>query len=144
MCLLFVLCFYCMVLQSFVDMGHTSPPIKFLEEHCNTANICAVTIISVSQNMWSKLRNLRCLFFVCMFFLKSWNTLFSVQRKQGPVVQNLMKLLANVMLKFLSWNMANTLIFFAEKKWVVFAVQKLLTFLQQKYQYIWKYLSYNS
>ena len=28
--------------------------------------------------------------------------------------------------------------------WVAFALQKLLTFLQQKYQYIWKYLSYNS
>ena len=28
--------------------------------------------------------------------------------------------------------MANTLIFFAEKMWVAFTVQKLLTFLQQK------------
>ena len=34
---------------------------------------------------------------------------------QGPVVQNLMKLLANKTLKFLSLNMTNTLIFFAEK-----------------------------
>ena len=34
---------------------------------------------------------------------------------QGPVVQNLMKLLANMMLTFLSWYMANSLIFFAEK-----------------------------
>ena len=41
------------------------------------------------------------------------------------------------MLKFLSWNMANTLIFFAEKMWVAFALQK-------KYQCIWKYLSYDS
>ena len=40
--------------------------------------------------------------------------------------------------------MVNTLIFFAEKMWVAFASQRLLTFLQQKYQYIWKYLSYNS
>ena len=32
-------------------------------------------------------------------------------------------------LKFLSWNLANSLIFFAEKMWV------LLTFLQQKYQH---------
>ena len=62
----------------------------------------------------------------------------------SPVVQNLMKLLANLTLKFPSWNMANTLIFYAEKKWVAFALQKLLTFLQQKYQGIWKYLSYNS
>ena len=43
-----------------------------------------------------------------------------------------MKLLANLMLKFLSWNMANTLIDFVEKMWVAFALQKLLTFLQQK------------
>ena len=28
--------------------------------------------------------------------------------------------------------MANTLIFFAEKMWAAFALQKLLTFLQQK------------
>ena len=34
---------------------------------------------------------------------------------QGPVVQNLTKLRANVMLKFISKNMAKTLIFFAEK-----------------------------
>ena len=34
----------------------------------------------------------------------------------GPVVQNLRKLLANMVLKFLSWNMANTVIVFAEKK----------------------------
>ena len=33
----------------------------------------------------------------------------------GPTCSNLMKLLANVMLKYLSWNMANTLIIFAEK-----------------------------
>ena len=34
----------------------------------------------------------------------------------APAVQN-QKLLANVRLKFLPWNMANTLISFAEKKW---------------------------
>ena len=34
---------------------------------------------------------------------------------QDPVVQNLTKLLPNVTLKFLSWNKANTLIFFPEK-----------------------------
>ena len=49
-------------------------------------------------------------------------------RRQGPVVQNLTKLLANVKLKFLSWNMANTLIFFAEKMWVASALQKLHRF----------------
>ena len=34
---------------------------------------------------------------------------------QGPVVQNLTKLLAKVTLKFLSWNIASTLIYFAKK-----------------------------
>ena len=62
----------------------------------------------------------------------------------GPVNQNLTKLLANVTLKFPSWNMANILIFFAEKMWVAFALQKLLTLMQQKYQSIWKYFSYNT
>ena len=49
-----------------------------------------------------------------------------------PVVKNWTKLLANVTLRFLSWNMANTLIFFFWKMWVAFALQKLLTFLQKK------------
>ena len=37
--------------------------------------------------------------------------------------------------------------FFAEEMWVAFVLKnwkKLLTFLQQTYQWIWKYLSYNS
>ena len=38
-----------------------------------------------------------------------------IKRKQGPVVQRLTNLLANVPLKFLLWNIVNTLIFFAEK-----------------------------
>ena len=33
----------------------------------------------------------------------------------GPAVQNLTKLLAHVTFKFLSWNMANALILFADK-----------------------------
>ena len=53
----------------------------------------------------------------------------------GPVVQNLTKLLANMTLNFLCWNMANTFIFF---------VEKLYIFAAKKYQCIWKYLSYNS
>ena len=40
--------------------------------------------------------------------------------------------------------MANTLIIFAWKNVEAYALQKLLTFLQQKYQCIQKYLSYNS
>ena len=36
---------------------------------------------------------------------------------------------------YIEWY-ANMLIFFAEKMWVAFAVQKLLTFFQQKYHNI--------
>ena len=43
---------------------------------------------------------------------------------QSPVVQSLTKLLANVTLKFLSWNTANTLIFFAEKNVSCFCIAK--------------------
>ena len=89
---------------------------------------------------------------VIYFYMKTWFSLevphqdkcekrlsgaMEFSTNLGPVIQNLTTLLANVMLKFLSWNMANTLIFFAEKMWVAFASQKLLTFLQQKYQCIY-------
>ena len=50
---------------------------------------------------------------------------------QGPVVQNLTKLFAKVTLKFLSWNMANTLIFFAEEIRVAFALQSYSHFLSK-------------
>ena len=54
---------------------------------------------------------------------------------QGPVVQNTLEI----------WQIYWFFFFFAEEKmWIAFALQKLLTFLQQKYQCIWKYLSYNS
>ena len=43
----------------------------------------------------------------------------------GLVVQNLTKLLFKMTLKFLSWNMANTLIIFAEKMWIAFATHIL-------------------
>ena len=56
---------------------------------------------------------------------------------QGPVVQNLKKLLANMTLKFLPRNMPNTLMFFAEKMLAI-----AFTFFQEKNQSIWKYLSY--
>ena len=39
----------------------------------------------------------------------------------GPICPKLKKLLANMTLKFLTWNMADTLILFAEKMWVAFA-----------------------
>ena len=54
---------------------------------------------------------------------------------QGPVVQcvvSLMSLLRVISLTVLADSIYNILIFFAEKMWVAFALQKLLTFFQQK------------
>ena len=50
--------------------------------------------------------------------MSTHNIMFPSRNKniyQGPVVQNLTKLIANVPLKFLSSSIANTLIIFAEK-----------------------------
>ena len=54
---------------------------------------------------------------------------------QGPVVQSIVSLtslLRVISLTVLADSMYNILIFFAEKMWVAFALQKLLTFFQQK------------
>ena len=59
--------------------------------------------------------------------LGEWQTLDNkpeLSEDQGPFVQNLTKLLTNVMLKFLSWNMANTSMFFAEKNMSSFCIAK--------------------
>ena len=61
------------------------------------------------------------------------NTLLSQNR--GPVVQSvvsLTSLLRVISLTVLADSIYNILIFFAEKMWVAFALQKLLTFFQQK------------
>ena len=53
----------------------------------------------------------------------------------GPVVQSIVSLtslLRVISLTVLADSIHNILIFFAEKMWVAFAVQKLLTFFQQK------------
>ena len=61
------------------------------------------------------------------FFMRKRKTDQIVRtRIQGPVVQNV----ANMTLKFLPSNMANTLILFAAKMWAAFALQKLPAFLQ--------------
>ena len=44
---------------------------------------------------------------------------FFNQKVLGPVVQNLTKLLANMMLNFLSWNMANALILWLRNCWYI-------------------------
>ena len=54
---------------------------------------------------------------------------------QGPVVQSVVSLTSSlriISLTVLADSIYNILIFFAEKLWVAFAVQKLLTFFQQK------------
>ena len=54
---------------------------------------------------------------------------------QGPVVQSVISLTSSlraISLTVLADSIHNILIFFAEKMWVAFAMQKLLTFFQQK------------
>ena len=54
---------------------------------------------------------------------------------QGPVVQSVVSLTSSlriISLTVLTDSIYNILIFFAEKMWVAFALQKLLTFFQQK------------
>ena len=63
----------------------------------------------------------------------------SYPEEQGPVVQSVVRLtslLRVIMLTVLADSIHNILIFFAEKMWVAFALQKLLTFFQQKFQHI--------
>ena len=59
----------------------------------------------------------------------------SQNKAQGPVVQSVVSLTSSlrvISLTVLVDSIYNTLIFFAEKMWVAFALQKLLTFFQQK------------
>ena len=59
----------------------------------------------------------------------------SWRSKQGPVVQSVVSLTSSlrvISLTILADSIYNILIFFAEKMWVAFALQKLLTFFQQK------------
>ena len=54
---------------------------------------------------------------------------------QGPVVQSVVSLTSSlraISLTILADSIYNFLKFFAEKMWVAFALQKLLTFFQQK------------
>ena len=55
--------------------------------------------------------------------------------EQGPVVQSVDSLTSSlrvISLTVLAYSIHNILMFFAEKMWVAFALQKLLTFFQQK------------
>ena len=58
---------------------------------------------------------------------------------QGPVVQSVVSLMSSlrvISLTVLADSIYNILIFFAEKMWVAFALQKLLTFFSKKFQHI--------
>ena len=64
----------------------------------------------------------------------NYNKLIWQENIQGPVVQSVVSLMSSlrvISLTVLADSMYNTL-FFAEKLWVAFALQNLLTFLQQK------------
>ena len=65
-----------------------------------------------------------------------WKLQTGRENNQGPVVQSVVSLTSSyrvISLTVLADSIYNILIFFAEKKmWVAFALQKLLTFLQQK------------
>ena len=63
------------------------------------------------------------------------HTTMPMQNSQGPVVQSVVSLTSSlkvISLSVLADSIYNILIFFAEKMWVAFALQKLLTFFQQK------------
>ena len=66
---------------------------------------------------------------------KMLNPIFWGKCHQGPVVQSVVSLTSSlrvISLTVLADSIYNILIFFAEKMWVAFALQKLLTFFQQK------------
>ena len=70
---------------------------------------------------------------VLQFFCHMRNSFINTD--QGPVVQSVVSLTSSlrvISLAVLADSIYNILIFFAEKMWVAFALQKLLTFFQQK------------
>ena len=63
------------------------------------------------------------------------NHVYANMKLLGPVVQSIVSLTSSlrvISLTVLGDSIHSILIFFAEKMWVAFAVQKLLTFFQQK------------
>ena len=72
---------------------------------------------------------------VCMENKEPDDTFPHEHDDQGPVVQSVVSLTSSlrvISLTVLADSIYNILIFFAEKMWVAFALQKLLTFFQQK------------
>ena len=77
------------------------------------------------------------------FFMLTMKTLIRLRRcmsqNLGPVVRSIVSLISSlrvISLTVLADSIYNILIFFAEKMWVAFALQKLHTFFQQKFQHI--------
>ena len=96
-----------------------------------------VVFLELSDFKQPYLQNpVRCIIHIFRIFL-SYQLLLSISRlkDQGPVVQSvvsLTSLLRVISLTVLADSIYSILKFFAEKMWVAFALQKLLTFFQQK------------
>ena len=75
-------------------------------------------------------------FHICTLTTLLFNSCYiTLIKMQGPVVQSVVSLTSSlrvISLTVLVDSIYNILIFFAEKMWVTFALQKLLTFFQQK------------
>ena len=68
-------------------------------------------------------------------FRLNWNRKHHLTTESGPVVQSIVSLTSSLrgrLVKCFSTSQSNTLIFFVDKMREAFALQKLLTFYQQK------------
>ena len=84
------------------------------------------------KNFWDKLEHVSS--GNSVYYENAYDTHYK-HSHQGPVVQSVVSLTSSlrvISLTVLANSMYNILIFFAEKMWVAFALQKLLTFFQQK------------
>ena len=103
-------------------------------------------IVSLGKNLhdmfkyvfWKKIRKIPGICHL-LNLPREWSRLINTQWKQheyqGPVVQSVVSLTSSlrvISLTVLADSIYNILKFFAEKMWVAFALQKLLTFFQQK------------
>ena len=74
------------------------------------------------------------IFILCNENKSNFHSCFARVKIQGPVVQSVVSLTSSlrvISLTVLADSIYNILIYFAEKMWVAFALQKLLTFFQQ-------------
>ena len=85
--------------------------------------------------MWVAFVNAKVTLFTKATHIFSAEVLYAIFNDQGPVVQSVVSLTSSlrvISLTVLVDSIYNIMIFFAEKMWVAFALQKLLTFFQQK------------